>query len=46
MDIAMKNAVNDEASDQLIASFFKIWYVDLNVEGRRFELLNVMKTLM
>ena len=38
-NIAMKNAIDDETSEQLIVNFFKIWYVVLNVKSRKFELL-------
>ena len=39
-NIAMKNDENDETSEQLIANFFKIWYVVLNVKNRKFELFD------
>ena len=38
-NITMKNAINDVASEQLIANFFKIWYVVLSVKNRKFKLL-------
>ena len=37
--IAMKSAINDEANEQLNASFLDVWYVVLNLKSRRFELL-------
>ena len=40
-NIAIKNAINDEASEQLIVNFFKIWYVVLNVNDRKLEFFDV-----
>ena len=39
-NIAMKNDENDETNEQLIANFFKIWYVVLSVKNRKFEFLD------